>query len=118
MLNHEHEGHTHMGMTQCIDACVSCERSCLEAIHHCLTTGGEHAAAMHITSLMDCVEMCALSARFMLRGSEMHVETCRVCAEVCTACAVSCESLADDAMKRCADVCRRCATECHKMAMA
>jgi hypothetical protein len=53
----------------------------------------------------------------MLRGSDLHVLTCGVCAEVCMRCAEACERMGDDeTMKRCAEVCRRCAESCRQMA--
>jgi len=112
-----------MPMTQsdeiqrCIDECESCHDICLRTVTHCLDQGGRHAAPGHMATLLDCVDMCGLSARFMLRDSERHRRTCEVCAEVCDACAKSCESFHDDdVMRRCAEECRRCAESCREMA--
>ena len=104
-------------MQQCIEECLNCHRTCVETMQHCLEKGGKHAKAEHIRTLLDCAQICATSADFMLRGSDLHVHTCAACAAVCEACAKSCEEIADDAeMKRCADVCRRCAASCREMA--
>jgi hypothetical protein len=104
-------------MRDCADTCQECRAVCLETIAYCLEKGGKHAAAGHIRLLLDCAEICATSAGFLLRGSDLHGRTCAVCAEVCEACARSCESMGDDAqMKRCAEVCRRCAQSCRSMA--
>ena len=104
-------------MRRCIEECHSCHEICLEAVAHCLQKGGKHAAATHITALLDCAESCDTSANFMLRGSEHHSHVCEVCAEVCEACAASCDELSDDdMMRRCAEECRRCAESCRKMA--
>lgn len=104
-------------MRRCIDDCRECERTCLETVTHCLEKGGRHAEAAHVRLLLDCVDICSTSAHFMLRGSDLHVETCRACAEVCERCADDCQRLADDdAMRRCAEVCRRCAQSCAQMA--
>ena len=106
----------HKGMASCIDTCRDCSEVCIEVIQHCLTKGGKHSAAEHIGLLLDCVDICDVSARFMLRGSILHTETCGVCADVCEACAESCDELSDDAeLKRCADACRQCADECEAM---
>jgi hypothetical protein len=103
-------------MKKCVDECMSCHAICTETIDYCLRKGGKHAEATHIRTLMDCAESCITSVDFMLRGSELHTQTCATCAVVCDACAKSCESMQDDpTMKRCADVCRRCAEECRKM---
>lgn len=104
-------------MRRCIENCSDCHNICVEAVSHCLELGGKHAEAMHIRLLLDCADICMTSASTMLRGSELHVRTCALCAEICDLCAESCENLADDAlMKQCAEICRRCAESCRKMA--
>lgn len=105
-------------MKNCINECLTCHSVCLETISHCLEMGGEHASPAHIALLQDCAQICITSADFMLRGSELHGQTCGVCAATCDACADSCESLAEgnDFMQRCAEVCRRCAESCRQMA--
>ncbi len=107
-------------MQQCIDECSTCHQICLKTIQHCLGMGGKHAEQAHIRLMEDCVQICATSADFMLRGSPLHVHTCRACAEVCQRCAEDCERIGggDEMMKRCADACRRCAESCRKMASA
>lgn len=104
-------------MRDCIQECQSCHAVCLETVSHCLQKRGEHAEAEHIRLLLDCVEICQTSANFMLRGSDLHVRTCGVCAEVCDRCAEECERMADDEMmRRCAEACRQCAASCRQMA--
>ncbi len=104
-------------MQQCIDNCTACHNSCVETAAHCMELGGEHAAAEHIRALVDCAELCAASANFMLRGSQLHPDVCGVCADACERCAEECERMGDDEMmKKCAAACRRCAESCRKMA--
>ena len=108
---------THSGQMQdCIDNCTRCHAVCLETITHCLEKGGRHAEASHIRLLTDCAQICATSADFMLRGSDLHAHTCGACAEICARCAEDCARMADDdMMQRCADECRRCAESCRRM---
>ena len=105
-------------MRDCIANCTECHSICVETTTHCLHMGGEHASPEHIGVLLDCAQTCAVSADFMLRGSDLHGKTCGVCAEACERCAADCERLAngDELMLRCAEVCRRCADSCRKMA--
>jgi hypothetical protein len=106
-----------MDMEACIRNCQDCHRICLETIPHCLKKGGRHADPAHIRLLIDCAQICATSADFMIRGSPLHKASCGACATVCAACAEDCEGMADDAaMKRCAEACRRCAESCRQMA--
>jgi hypothetical protein len=106
-------------MQHCIELCQKCHDVCLQTVQHCLEKGGRHAEAAHIRLLLDCVEICQTSANFMIRGSDLHMETCRACAEVCERCAADCERLGDDPkMRECAEICRRCAESCTTMAGA
>lgn len=105
-------------MRDCISNCTECHTICVETVNHCLEMGGKHAEASHIRELLDCAQVCATSADFMLRGSDLHANVCGVCAEACERCAESCERLAeeDELMLRCAEICRRCAESCRQMA--
>lgn len=105
------------GMRECIDTCLGCHQSCLQTVEHCLSLGGKHASPDHIRLLLDCAEICQVSADFLLRNSPRHGLTCRVCAEVCQACSDNCSSgKADAAMQACAEACKRCAQSCQQMA--
>ena len=105
-------------MHECINNCTNCHNICMETVMHCLQMGGKHAEAVHIRLLLDCAEICATSANFMLRGSDLHPRTCAVCAEACERCADDCERIGpdDQMMQRCAEMCRRCADSCRRMA--
>ena len=115
-----HQGHQTMAseMQRCIQECLNCHSVCTTTVNHCLSMGGEHAQPAHITTLLDCAEICQTSANFMLRTSPLHAHTCGVCAEACTRCADECERMAsgDQQMITCAETCRRCAESCRQMA--
>lgn len=105
-----------MSLQDCIDTCVDCHRVCLETATHCMAKGGSHATEPHLRLLADCAQICQTSADFMIRGSDLHILTCRVCAEVCERCAQDCFGYGDDPqMKRCAEICRECAASCRMM---
>lgn len=105
-----------VSMIECIENCTDCAAICEETVQHCLEAGGDHAAPDHIRLLLDCVAICRTSAGFMIRGSDLHSETCRACAETCARCAAACGQFDDEQMKACADLCRRCADSCAGMA--
>jgi len=112
---------TNDAMQQCIQSCLDCHRVCVETIQHCLHMGGKHAEPSHIQLMLDCTEICQISANFMMRGSDLHSYVCDVCAEVCRRCAEDCErvgSAGDEVMARCAELCHRCAESCQQMAAA
>jgi len=107
-------------MQECINTCNECHSICLATVQRCLELGGKHAEAHHITTLLDCAEICQTSANFMLRTSDLHGRVCATCAEVCRACAEDCERMAadDQQLQQCAQVCRRCEQSCQQMASA
>lgn len=104
-------------MEDCIQNCTECHMVCEETMAYCLQMGGEHAGEAHIRTLLDCAQVCTISANFMLHDSDLHPQMCGVCAQACERCAQSCEQFNDDQqMLDCAEICRQCAESCHKMA--
>ncbi|MER2269041.1 four-helix bundle copper-binding protein [Methylobacterium oxalidis] len=102
-------------MQACIDACLSCYRTCLgEASNHCLVAGGKHVEPEHVRLMLACAETCRTSAHLMLLGTPEHRHACAACAALCEACAASCERVGG--MESCVAECRRCAESCRKMA--
>jgi hypothetical protein len=98
-------------MQNCIEACQSCHRTCLEmATSHCLEMGGKHAEPSHLRLMLDCAQICQTTANFMLAQSEFHTALCVVCADICEACAISCEEIGE--MDECVKACRECMHEC------
>lgn len=107
-----------MNMEQCIRDCVACYQECTSCISHCLSLGGAHSEQKHITLMMECAQICNMSATLMQLKAQFSYEHCQLCAKVCDACAESCGSLDpnDSMMQRCADTCRKCAESCRSMA--
>lgn len=103
-------------LARCIEDCLECHQVCLATVMNCLSLGGEHATPAHITTLLDCADICQTSASFMIRQSPRHALTCTTCAEICEQCARECERFTNDFMRLCAEVCRRCASSCKEMA--
>jgi hypothetical protein len=105
-------------MAACLQRCRDCHEACIRTVRHCLSLGGRHASAAHVTLLLDCAAICATSAGYLMRESPRHHETCRACAAVCRACATECRAMAgDDAIVlACAEACERCAESCERMA--
>lgn len=105
-------------MKACIQNCLLCHQLCEHTLVHCLEKEGLSTERLHLRTLLDCAQICSVSADFMLRSSSLHHATCRTCAEVCFACARSCSSYGgDDEMLRvCASICMQCAESCRRMA--
>lgn len=92
--------------------CGKCREECLKALSYCLSTGGKHASAAHITTLMDCIDMCDVSSRLAARNSELAARICQICTDVCSRCAKSCEDLNDPNLKACVEMCKQCSQTC------
>jgi hypothetical protein len=107
-------------VSECLKACLECHQICTETAAHVLHSGGGHSEAKHLVALLDCAQICAVSADFMSRRSPHHAHLCAECAEICEACVVLCESHEDPdgQMARCAQACRRCAKSCDEMGSA
>lgn len=104
-------------MLVCIQNCQDCHRACLQTLTYCMTQGGPHAEPNHLRLLMDCADICAVSAAFMLRASDLHSRVCAACAQVCGACADDCAAMGDDPrMKALSNTCSHCAESCAAMA--
>lgn len=102
-------------MQSCIDICNTCAQVCLQtAMNQCLEMGGRHVEPQHFRLMMNCAEICQLSANFMLSSSRFHNRTCELCAEICEACAMDCENIGG--MDECVSVCHECADSCRQMA--
>ena len=112
------EHHSDDEMQKCIQLCRDCNAICTQTIAHCLKLGGRHAAPDHIRLLVDCAQMCATAADYMIRESPFHDRICRLCSELCKQCGKDCEQVAgdDQMVKQCIEICRKCAGSCERMA--
>jgi hypothetical protein len=103
-------------MDECIEQCLQCHVVCTMTAQYCLVKGGDHAAIGTVGVLLDCAQICQVSADFMIRGSPFHTLTCAACAEVCRSCADACRAAGDDEeLAHCADMCEACADSCERM---
>ena len=105
-------------MKKCIQLTRDCNAMCTQTITHCLKLGGRHAAPDHIRAMVDCAQICATTADFMVRESPFHDRMCRLCADMCKQCGKGCDQVAgdDQMVKQCAEVCGKCAGSCERMA--
>ena len=104
-------------MRTCIESCSHCHDVCTETLIHALTLEGDSAVSDLVRALLDCAPACDASRDFMLRGSDLHLPYCGLCAQACDRCADACERISgdDDVVGNCAEVCRRCAESCRAM---
>ncbi len=101
-------------MLKAINDSTHCANKCLETFNHCIHMGGKYADPAHLNSILDCIDMCHLTTRAMLRNSEFSAQISYLNAVICERCAESSFRTApeDEHMKECADMCRECAASC------
>jgi hypothetical protein len=109
------KGTSRLTAQRCAETCLDCYKACTHALYTYLERGSDQAEHQHITVLMDCAQVCRMSADMLLRDSPRHHLTCGLCAAFCEQCAKECAQGGDAS---CAESCRQCAHSCHLMAMA
>ena len=98
-----------------MQALQHCHATChAMAMTHCLETGGEHARPQHLRLMLDCADICALTADALGRKSQFHNRLAQLCAEVCETCEQDCAALGG--MEGCVTACRDCARLCSEVA--
>jgi hypothetical protein len=108
---------SNQAMKDCTEVCWSARNMCEKTLfRHCLEEGGVHLEPDHVRVMMDCIDICQLTADSMVRNSSYHAIFCKACAEICEACADTCEDIGGDEMEACADECLKCAEYCRFMA--
>ena len=100
----------------CIDACLACLAACEHCATACLAEDDVKMMAGCIRLDRDCADACALTARLLMRGSDLHPQACALCAEACERCAAECGQHQHDHCQQCAAACRRCAESCRALA--
>lgn len=109
-------GSHHDNMTECKQMAWACRETCQKTLFkYCLQMGHEHAAADHVKTMIDCIQICQVAADFITRESDSHTNVCETCAAICEECIASCEAIGGEHMKACADACRKCAEICRSM---
>ena len=95
----------------CIQDCLNSHAVCLDTAMSLLPKGPTYANPVLI--LLDCSELCATNAHFLMRNSPVYGHVCEACAQVCTHCAEACDEIGEN---DCANACRASAASCEQMA--
>ena len=97
----------------CIEACYACATACDNCSAACLQEDDVKMMARCISLDRDCADICALTARFVARGSEHAQHLLGECAEICKACGDECAKHTHmQHCQECAEACRRCDQAC------
>lgn len=97
----------------CLQACEQCHDTCRAAAFGISPAAAQELGADEVRLLLECAELCQLSANWQLAGSRNGGQICAVCAKVCRQCQERCAEI--DGMQPCAAACQRCAESCESM---
>lgn len=97
----------------CITSCEKCRAACIRAITHSLEVGAEHARQEHIRLLLDCADVCQVSANFLLRGSPSAGYFCSIGGRLCDRYVREYKGLCG--LEECVAACETAAALCHRM---
>ena len=101
----------HQALLQALNACVA---ACEHCISSCLQEDDVQMMVRCISLDRDCADICALTARFVARGSAHAEHLLRACADMCHACYEECRQHQDEHCQQCAEACRRCEEACRQ----
>ncbi|GAA4359192.1 hypothetical protein GCM10023185_25590 [Hymenobacter saemangeumensis] len=107
----------HQQNQQLLDALAACVAACEHCATACLQEDHVKMMAACIALDRDCADICALTARFLARGSAHAQHLMRECAEICRLCGDECSQHQHEHCQACAAACRRCEEAC-RQAMA
>lgn len=100
---------------ECIDLCIKCAQACNKCFKACLQKDNINDMKEVLSILVDCAEICYVTAAYLSRDDIFSADLCSTCAELCDKCADMCEAYDDLDCKASVEVCRQCAAVCRKM---
>ncbi len=101
-------------MQSCIDACTQCHQACRRMLAALSRNRGDGQVDPSMQVLLECSDLCALSAGLQLVQSPYSRRVCEICADACRECEHQC--MGTEIGEACAQACRACAESCEAMA--
>lgn len=102
-------------LQNCIDACLRCAQICNKCFKQCLDDSDINEKKEALALLVDCAEICYVTAVYMTRDDSFSPELTKSCADLCEKCASACEAYEDLHCKASVEACRQCAAECGRL---
>jgi hypothetical protein len=99
----------------CIDVCLKCAQACNKCFKQCLEDTNINEKKEALALLVDCAEICYVTAVYMTRDNSFSPQLAASCAELCEKCANVCSTYEDLHCKASVEACRQCAEECRKL---
>lgn len=99
----------------CIDTCIKCAQACNKCFKACLEKDNISEMKEALSLLVDCAEICYVTAVYMTKDNTFTEELCGSCADLCDKCASICETYEDLHCQASVKACRQCAEECRRV---
>lgn len=99
----------------CIDACIKCAQACNKCFKACLEKDNINDMKEALALLVDCAEICYVTASYLSKDDIFSEDICKACAELCEKCAETCQAYEDLHCQASVKVCRHCAAVCRSM---
>jgi hypothetical protein len=119
--SHPRSSQVPVGLAQAITALEECASTCTSCADACLAESAVQDLVRCIRLNLDCADVCATTARVLLRQTEPDWPVIRsqleACIAICGACGEECDRHADhmEHCRVCAESCRRCADACQEV---
>jgi triphosphoribosyl-dephospho-CoA synthetase len=101
----------------CINACIICAKACNKCFKECLEKDNLNELKEALSILVDCAEICYVTAVYMSKDNTFSEELSNSCAELCEKCASICERYEDLSCQDTVAACKRCAEVCKELAI-
>ncbi|MDF2839357.1 MAG: hypothetical protein K0Q99_128 [Clostridia bacterium] len=99
----------------CIEACIKCAQACNKCFKSCLENDNINEMKLALSTLVDCAEICYVTAVNMSQDNSFSEDLIKACADLCDTCATICEVYEDLSCQASVEACRKCAAECRKI---
>ncbi|MDF2890392.1 MAG: hypothetical protein K0R80_759 [Clostridia bacterium] len=104
--------HNAASLQACIDSCIKCAQACNKCFRASLENDDINDMKEALSILVDCAEICYVTAAYMSKGTDLFAGLCSSCAELCERCANICEAYEDLHCQASVKACRQCAADC------
>jgi len=104
-----------VNLQPCINACITCAQSCNKCFKACLEKDNLNDLKGALSILVECAEICYVTAVYMSKDHIFSKELSKSCAELCERCASICEPYGNLPCQESVEACRQCATLCKEL---
>jgi triphosphoribosyl-dephospho-CoA synthetase len=106
-----------LSLQPCINACIICAKACNKCFKECLEKDNINELKEALSILVDCAEICYVTAVYMSKDDTFSEELSSSCAELCEKCASICERYEYLSCQDTVAACKQCAEACKELAI-